>query len=108
MSSISSVCSPNTSATTTRIARILDWGREHRALEFAPQPPVASSLMSDWEGCIIVTIGLPRQALSSKIARPNSIPYIGRSTGSQAAATEDFGSGGFLQAVAKMNHAIFG
>jgi hypothetical protein len=44
--------------TAGKTARILDSGREHRTFEVVPKPLVASSLMSAWEDCIIVTIGL--------------------------------------------------
>ncbi len=52
-------CSLNTSATTTRTARISDSGREHRTVELVPEPQVASCLRSDSAACNIVTIGLP-------------------------------------------------
>jgi transposase InsO family protein len=67
---------PNTSATTTRTGRISDSRREHRTVEVAPQLLVASSLMSAWEGCIIVTIALLEQEPSSEIAGPELYPYI--------------------------------
>jgi hypothetical protein len=49
----------NTSVTTMTTARILGSGKEHRTVELVPEPLVASYLMSDSAGCIIVTIGLP-------------------------------------------------
>jgi hypothetical protein len=53
------VCSLNTSATTTKTARILGCGREPRTTEYASPPPGAFFLRIDWAGCIIVAIGLP-------------------------------------------------
>ena len=58
---------------TTKTARIWDSGREHRTAEVAPWPLVASALMSAWEGCIIVTIGLLDPCTYFGDAGPNSI-----------------------------------
>ena len=51
--------SVSTFPTTTKIARILDSGRKHQAAEFTPYLPVGYGHSRDWEGCTIVTIGLP-------------------------------------------------
>src|SRR5271157_2129969 len=59
MNAIWNDCSPNTSATIMRTARILDSGRKRRTTDGVPSPPVVSCLTSDSLGCIIVTIGLP-------------------------------------------------
>jgi hypothetical protein len=40
-------------------ARILDSGKERRIADLVPEPLVASCLVSESAGCIIVTIGLP-------------------------------------------------
>src|SRR6266853_2914349 len=59
MNAICNGCSLNTSATTTRTARILGCGRERRTTEFAPLPPGGFFLRIDGAGCIIVKFGLP-------------------------------------------------
>jgi len=42
-------------------ARILDSGKQRRIADLVPEPLVASCLMSDSAGCIIVTIERPSQ-----------------------------------------------
>src|ERR1017187_1575277 len=59
MNAISNDCSLNTSTTTTKTARISDWGREHPTAGFVPWLQVALFLATDSAGCIIVTIRLP-------------------------------------------------
>src|ERR1700756_3693140 len=49
----------NTFAITTKTARILDSGREHRTVEVTLWPLLRSFLMNGWGGCITATIGLP-------------------------------------------------
>ena len=51
-------CSINTSATTTKTARISASRNKHQPPELPVRPPVGSYLTGDWEGCTIATIGL--------------------------------------------------
>src|ERR1700730_10276804 len=57
-------------------ARILDSGRERRTVELVPEPLVASYLMCDSAGCIIVTIGLPDPKRIVLKPQPELHPYI--------------------------------
>src|ERR1700758_3415808 len=115
MRDISSVCCLNTFAITTKTARILDSGREHRTVEVTLWPLLRSFLMNDWVGCITATIGLPEpSSLFSEAVRSNSLKSTVW-THSWAAATEDLSDrGGFLvqfachiQIIATGNQAIF-
>src|ERR1039457_2435606 len=79
---------------TTTTARISGWGRERRTVEVVPEPLVASCLMTDSAGCIIVTIGLPdpKRVVLKPNARTPSIVTCG--TRSRVAAKENLGVGG--------------
>jgi hypothetical protein len=81
-----------TSATIITTARILDSGRERRIADLVPEPLVASCLMSDSAGCIIVTIGLPDPNRIVLKPQPELYPYICR-TQLRVAARENLGVG---------------
>ena len=83
----------NTSATTTTTARISDWGSERQTVEFLPEPLVASCLMSDWAGCVIVTIGLPDAKRVDLKPHARTPSFVICGTRSRVAAKEYVGIG---------------
>ena len=107
MNAISNDCSLNTSATTTKTARILDWGREHPTAGFVPWLQVALFLATDSVGCIIVTIRLPDpdyfSSIIPSITRPCVCAFPRRSTLSLLRAILDQ-----VHAVVRKNRTIFG
>jgi len=61
-----------------KTAPILDWGREHRAAELPPSPPVAYALILDSEGCTS-TFGRPdpdARAAEVRLDHLRPYPYI--------------------------------
>jgi hypothetical protein len=69
-------CSARMFPTITKTVPILDWGREHRAAELPPSPPVAYALILDSEGCTIVTFGRPDpDARAAQVRLDHLRPY---------------------------------
>src|SRR5262249_370970 len=68
-------CSASTFPTTTKIARILDWGRKHQAVEVPPYFRVPSGHSRDWAGCTIVTIEPPNFNVAAKARSSHSFLY---------------------------------